>query len=54
MKRDNWTIKDYLEELLCICEIIEIPGMKQKLESLKQEMKNKYSSEEREAAGLLF
>lgn len=54
MKRDNWTIRDYLEELICICEILEVPGMRNKLESLKEEICQRFTEEEREAVGLLF
>jgi len=53
-KRDNWTMRDYLEELMCICEILEVPGMKNKLESMKEEIRSRFSEDEREAAGLMF
>jgi len=47
-------VRDYLEELICICEIIEIPGMKNKLESIKEEIKSRFTEDEREAVGLMF
>jgi hypothetical protein len=54
MKREHWTIRDYLEELVCICEILEVPGMKNKLENLKTEICQRFSQDERESVGLLF
>ena len=30
MKRADWTFSQYIEEIVMISEIIEIPGMKQK------------------------
>lgn len=54
MTRSGWTIGDYIEELICICEIVDVPGMRAKLEALQREIVEKFDEEVREAAGLLF
>jgi hypothetical protein len=46
--RDNWTLSDYIEELIWL-EDEEIDAT-----SLKQEITNKFNKEERKAAFLIF
>jgi hypothetical protein len=50
----GWTIGQFIEELILICEILEIPGMKTKRDELLDEISERFSVEERETAGLSF
>ena len=50
----NWTLKDFIEELICICEILEIPGMKSKRDEVLDAINERFTQEERENAGLGF
>ena len=50
----GWTIGQFVEELILICEILEIPGMKTKRDELLDEISERFSVEERETAGLSF
>jgi hypothetical protein len=52
MSKANWTIKDYIEELICICEVIEIPGFKAKRDELLAEMQARFTADELEDAGI--
>ena len=51
MKRLDWTFASYIEEIVMLSEIIEIPGMKAKRDELIREVWGKYPSE-CEALGL--
>lgn len=51
MKRMDWTFASYIEEIVMLSEIIEIPGMKAKRDELIREVWGKYPSE-CEALGL--
>ena len=42
MQRNNWTFSQYIEEIILLSEIAEIPGMKQKREELIREVWVKY------------
>ena len=43
--RDSWTFSNYIEEIVMISEIIEIPGMKDKRTTLISEVWDKFPSE---------
>lgn len=43
--RDSWTFSNYIEEIVMISEIIEIPGMKDKRTTLIREVWDKFPSE---------
>ena len=45
MKRDHWKLSDYLEEMVCICEVLEVPGMKARLEAIRVEAIEKFPAE---------
>ncbi len=45
MSRANWTFSQYIEEIVMISEIIEIPGMKQKRDDLIKEVWERYPAE---------
>ena len=51
MKRSDWTFASYIEEIVMLSEIIEIPGMKAKRDELIREVWGKYPGE-CEALGL--
>ena len=52
MLYDKWTIKDFIEELICICEVIEVPGFKSKRDALLKEMQKRFTADELEDAGI--
>jgi len=45
MKRSDWKFSDYLEEMACICEVLEVPGMRSRLESIREEVLRKFPAE---------
>lgn len=45
MKRAGWTFSQYIEEIVMISEIIEIPGMKQKRNDLVEEAWERFPDE---------
>ena len=45
MTRTDWTFSQYIEEIVMISEIIEIPGMKQKRDDLIKEVWERYPAE---------
>ena len=45
MKRDDWTFSNYIEEIVMLSEMIEIPGMKAKRTELIREVWEKYPAE---------
>jgi hypothetical protein len=52
MKRSNWTFSEYIEEIILLSEIAEIPGMTAKRSKLIGEVWQRYP-EVCEAFGLL-
>lgn len=42
MKRDGWSFSNYIEEIVLISEIIEIPGMASKRKELVMEVWDKF------------
>ena len=53
-KTSTWTIHDFIEEMIYIAEVIEIPGMSSRMNQIKQVVTERFTDEERESAGLLF
>jgi len=53
-KTNNWTINDFIEEMIYIAEVIEVPGMSSRMNQIKQVVTERFTEEERESAGLLF
>ena len=53
-KTSTWTIHDFIEEMIYIAEVIEIPGMSSRMNQIKQVVTERFTEEERESAGLLF
>ena len=45
MKRSDWKFKDYLEEMVCICEVLEVPGMRSRLDEIREEVLRKFPVE---------
>ena len=45
MKRDGWSFSNYIEEIVLISEIIEIPGMASKRKELIMEVWDKFPEE---------
>lgn len=54
MSKQDWTIRDYIEEMIAIVEMIAVPGMRSKLSQIRAEIITRFSRDEREAAGLQF
>jgi len=53
-KTSNWTIHDFIEEMICIAEVIEVPGMSSRMTEIKEEVVKRFTEEERESSGLMF
>ena len=53
-KTSNWTIHDFIEEMIYIAEVIEVPGMHARMTEIKEAVVKRFTEEERESAGLLF
>ena len=52
--RDAWTMTDYVEQLIMLEEMCEIPWAEEKAWELRLEMMGKFTLEEREDIGLMF
>lgn len=50
----DWTIHDFIEEMIYIAEMIEVPGMDARMASIKEVVIERFDQEQRESAGLLF
>jgi hypothetical protein len=50
----DWTIHDFIEEMIYIAEMIEIPGMEARMSQIKQVIIERFDPDQRESAGLLF
>lgn len=50
----TWTIGNFIEELILICEILEVPGMKAKRDEVIDQINERFTKEQRESAGLAF
>lgn len=44
-EKPNWSFGDYMEELICIAEVLEVPGMKAKLDETLHEVWDLYPRE---------
>ena len=53
-KTSNWTIHDFIEEMIYIAEVIEVPGMSSRMTEIKEAVVKRFTEEERESSGLLF
>jgi hypothetical protein len=53
-KTSNWTIHDFIEEMIYIAEVIEVPGMSSRMTEIKEEVVKRFTEEERESSGLMF
>ena len=53
-KTSNWTIHDFIEEMIYIAEVIEVPGMHTRMTEIKEAVIKRFTEEERESSGLLF
>jgi hypothetical protein len=45
MTRDKWTFGDYIEEIIALSEILEIPGIQAKRSELLKEVWKKFPQE---------
>jgi hypothetical protein len=54
MKTQSWTIHDFIEEMIYIAEVIEVPGMQARMAEIKLAVTKRFTHEERESAGLMF
>jgi hypothetical protein len=52
MSRTDWTIADYIEELICLWEVDHVPEVMRKIIVIKTEMLSRFSLEELETNGL--
>ena len=50
----TWTIGQFIEELILICEVLEVPGMKSRRDEIIDQITERFSKDEREQAGLAF
>jgi len=53
-KTSNWTIHDFIEEMIYIAEVIEVPGMSSRMTEIKEAIVKRFTKEERESSGLMF
>ena len=53
-KTSTWTIHDFIEEMIYIAEVIEVPGMHARMTEIKETVVKRFTEEERESSGLLF
>jgi len=53
-KTSNWTIHDFIEEMIYIAEVIEVPGMSSRMTEIKEAVVKRFTEEERESSGLMF
>ena len=51
---DKWTIGDFVEELILLCEVSELPGIQEKIQTLKQEIKKRFNRNEILSAGIVL
>jgi hypothetical protein len=51
---EHWTIGNFIEELIMICEVLEVPGMKAKRDEVIDQIMERFTKKQREDAGLVF
>jgi hypothetical protein len=52
MSRTDWTIADYIEELICLWEVDHVPEVMRKIIVIKTELVNKFSLDELKENGI--
>jgi len=48
-QRDAWDVSDYVEQLMTLSEVVEVPGVNEQISQLRYEMLHKFTKEELEA-----
>jgi hypothetical protein len=51
--RDTWDVSDYVEQILTLNEVTEVPGVTEQISQLRYEMLHKFTKEELEAQGVV-
>jgi hypothetical protein len=52
-QRDAWDVSDYVEQLMTLSEVVEVPGINEQISQLRYEMLHKFTKEELEAQGVV-
>lgn len=52
-QRDAWNVSDYVEQLLILSEVVEVPGVNEQIGQLRYEMLHRFTTEELEAQGVV-
>jgi len=52
-QRDAWNVSDYVEQILTLNEVTEVPGVNEQIAKLRYEMLHKFTREELEAQGVV-
>jgi hypothetical protein len=52
-QRDAWDVSDYVEQLMTLSEVVEVPGVNEQIATLRYEMLHKFTKEELEAQGVV-
>jgi|APCry1669188910_1035180.scaffolds.fasta_scaffold398078_2 hypothetical protein len=52
-QRDAWDVSDYVEQLMTLSEVVEVPGVNEQISQLRYEMLHKFTKEELEAQGVV-
>jgi hypothetical protein len=52
-QRDAWNVSDYVEQILTLNEVTEVPGVNEQIATLRYEMLHKFTKEELEAQGVV-
>jgi len=52
-QRDAWNVSDYVEQLMTLSEVVEVPGVNEQIATLRYEMLHKFTKEELEAQGVV-
>jgi hypothetical protein len=52
-QRDAWNVSDYVEQILTLNEVTEVPGVNEQISQLRYEMLHKFTKEELEAQGVV-
>ena len=52
-QRDAWNVSDYVEQIMTLSEVVEVPGVNEQISQLRYEMLHKFTKEELEAQGVV-
>ena len=52
-QRDVWNVSDYVEQLMILSEVTEVPGVNEQISQLRYEMLHRFTKEELEAQGVV-